>query len=139
MSRAVGDSLGIAHALQILARVAHDQGRLGRAQAMLDESLQLCRELAYSQGIGISLTELETLALDRGDRARARDCLMQAMAIAEDAGDFLQIARVLEERTGYSTIWGVLRTAGCGVTTLNPLPEPHHERRTRCNERHGKP
>jgi predicted ATPase/DNA-binding CsgD family transcriptional regulator len=97
LAQMTGDKWGIAHSLQVLGRAAHDQGHLRKAHAILAESLNLYREVVYPQGISFGLTELATLALDRGDRQGARDHLVEALTVAEEAGEFLQIARVLEE------------------------------------------
>jgi tetratricopeptide (TPR) repeat protein len=93
---------GKAVAPQVLGRAAHDQGRLSRARRLLDSSATLSRQIEYPQGVGISLSALGLLAIDTGDASRARDYFLEALSLAQGAGEALLIARLIEQLGGLS-------------------------------------
>jgi predicted ATPase/DNA-binding CsgD family transcriptional regulator len=97
LARAAKFLWGEPSALQVLGRAMHLHGRLGRAQVLLDKSLILFRELGHPQGVANTLTSLAMLALDTGAPSRARDYLVEALSVAEQAGEALLIARLIEE------------------------------------------
>jgi non-specific serine/threonine protein kinase len=97
LARAAKFLWGEPSALQVLGRAMHLHGRPGRAQALLDKSLTLFRQLGHPQGVGNTLTSLAMLALDTGAPSRARDYLVEALTVAQQAGEALLIARLIEE------------------------------------------
>jgi non-specific serine/threonine protein kinase len=102
LARAQRFAWGEAGALYVLGRAAHIQGRLGRAQRLLDNSLVLYRQQSHAQGVGYTLTALGVLALDTREASRARDYLLEALTVAQRAGEVLLIARLIEELAGLS-------------------------------------
>jgi non-specific serine/threonine protein kinase len=102
----------------VLGRAAHDQGRLAQAQALLNESVKLCQEMDNRPGLTYGLTELGTIALDRGNRAGAREHFVQALEVAEKAGGFPHIPRVLEELGSVSATSEPSRAAGLAGAAL---------------------
>jgi non-specific serine/threonine protein kinase len=102
LARASNFPWGKAAAPQVLGRAAHDQGRFSRARRLLDSSVTLSRQIEYPQGVGISLTALGLLALDSGEPSRARDCFLEALSLAQHAGEALLIGRLIEQLGGLS-------------------------------------
>jgi non-specific serine/threonine protein kinase len=100
LARASNFPWGRAAAPQVLGRAAHDQGRFSRARRLLDSSVTLSRQIEYPQGVGISLTALGLLALDTGEPSRARDYFLEALDLAQRAGEALLIARLIEQLGG---------------------------------------
>jgi predicted ATPase/DNA-binding CsgD family transcriptional regulator len=92
LSRALGDSQGIASSLRNLGNVARTQGEYAAARALLEESLTLSRELGDKQGIAASLQKLGVAARYQGDDAASRALLAEGLALSRGLGDKQGIA-----------------------------------------------
>lgn len=80
-----------AKAEEYLGVVARRRGRLDDAQAHAQRALALQRALGQEAGTATALSNLGTLARDRGDYASALDLFRQALAIRERNDDQLEL------------------------------------------------
>lgn len=87
LSRRLGDTRGMANALNSLGQVATDLGDHQRARALHEESLALRREVGDVRGISISLNNLGDLAMTAGDYERAERLLEESVKLARKVGD----------------------------------------------------
>ena len=95
MFRELGDTYGVAHALECLV-VAKTRGReYGRAAQLGEESLALYRELGHKWGIAMSLTNLGILAQERGEYERATAHHLESLELLRVLGDSLSVGYVL--------------------------------------------
>ncbi len=78
------------------AQLAHFQGDDGWAEALLEESLTLYRELQDVAGVAFSLHILGRVARTKGNLVAARSLFEEALALWEEVGDKKQIAYSLE-------------------------------------------
>ena len=68
------------------AQLHRAEGRLDAAESLNEQALSTCRELEDRESIAIGLLNLAMVAIVRGDRGRARERLLQGMAIAHEIG-----------------------------------------------------
>ena len=80
-----------AKAEEYLGVVARRRGNLDDAQAHAQRALALQRALGLEAGTATTLSNLGTLARDRGDYASALDLFRQALAIRERSDDQLEL------------------------------------------------
>ena len=80
-----------AKAEEYLGVVARRRGRLDDAQTHAQRALVLQRALGMEAGTATALSNLGTLARDRGDFATALDLFRQALAIRERSDDLLEL------------------------------------------------
>src|SRR5215469_7452754 len=81
LSRALGDTPGIAQALYLLGHAAWLQGDLARAGALLEESSELCRSMHDRDSVAFTLYNLANLARYQGEYAKARALLEESLAL----------------------------------------------------------
>jgi DNA-binding NarL/FixJ family response regulator len=86
ISREIGDSAGIATALNGLGNIAYEQGDLAAARAAHEESLTRRRAVA-PDSVAVSLTNLAVVFFDLGDDDAARACHEEALALRRAVGD----------------------------------------------------
>ncbi|HEX6833742.1 MAG TPA: diguanylate cyclase, partial [Rudaea sp.] len=67
------------------------RGNLDSAEALEQRALELQQSLGNQVGIGTVLSNLGTIARDRGDFARALDWYLQSLAVRERSGDQLEL------------------------------------------------
>ena len=67
------------------------RGRLDDAVRHEERALEIQRELNDAPGVATALTNIGTIARDRGDYAKALDSFMQALAIRERTNDRLEL------------------------------------------------
>ena len=79
----MGDSLGVASALNNLGLVACAQGDFATARTVLEESLDTMREVGYKSGVAIVLDSLGQLATAQGDHKGAEVRYEESLAISE--------------------------------------------------------
>ncbi len=94
-SKGAGASMR-AKALGAAEHLAFDQGDLDRAEALLEESLALRRELGDTQGIAHTLYLLGYVAMDRSNYTAATLLEEEALALFREVDDTLGIASSLE-------------------------------------------
>ena len=95
MYRELGDTYGVAHALECLV-VAKTRGSgYGRAAQLGEESLALYRELGHKWGIAMSLTNLGILAQEQGEYERATAHHLESLKLLRVLGDSLSVGYVL--------------------------------------------
>jgi predicted ATPase/DNA-binding CsgD family transcriptional regulator len=87
LSRAAGDSLGIARTLQALAVTASQRGYLARSGELSEQALDLFRNLGDRPGIARCTYNLGAVAVRQGQHPRARDLLTEALTIFRHVGD----------------------------------------------------
>src|SRR5437667_335961 len=75
--------------------LAGEQGDYAAACALVEESLDIARELNDSRGVGIALNALAVHARDRGDLASARSLFEESLALWRSLGDAVVVARSL--------------------------------------------
>lgn len=80
-----------ARALDQAGGLARFLGDLGRAEALLQESLRLRRVLADTRGIAGALYRLGTVAIERRDLPAARSLTKEALALFSEQGDQIRI------------------------------------------------
>jgi non-specific serine/threonine protein kinase len=93
-----------AKALRVAGDLAAEQDEYAAAQALIEQSLALCRELADERGIARALGGLAILALALGDDARAATLYEEALTLSRKHGDQHLTAGILD---------------GLGVVALN--------------------
>lgn len=76
-----------ADALNTLGGLAIFQRDMEEARARYTESLRLCRELGYTEGLVAALGNLATTLMDAGDRDTARPLFEEALALARETGN----------------------------------------------------
>ena len=75
--------------------MAGKQGDLDRAEALIEESLALCRALGDAPGLAHSLQSLGWLAALRGNLAKARSLLEEGLTLCKEVGDKSGLASAL--------------------------------------------
>jgi non-specific serine/threonine protein kinase len=96
--RALGDTRGIAGALNTLGIVAIDQGDFARAAPLLEESLGLKRALGDRRGMAVALDNLAQVARHVGTPERASELLDQSLRLNRELGDMVSLATSLCNR-----------------------------------------
>jgi predicted ATPase len=95
LSREVGDGVGVAAALNVLALVARDRGELDRAGALHEQSLDLWRREGHRWGEALALQNLGYVAHRHGDYEGAQRLCGASLAIFRELGDRWGIATAL--------------------------------------------
>jgi predicted ATPase/class 3 adenylate cyclase/DNA-binding CsgD family transcriptional regulator len=90
--RELGDTVGIANCLHLLADISWGRGNLTVARALGEESLLLFRELDDKRSVAYLLYHLGSLAVEQGEYARGRDLLTESLTINRELGDTRIIA-----------------------------------------------
>ncbi len=93
--RELGDTMGIAYSLHLLADVVWGRGNLALARSQAEESLVLFRELGDKGSVSYVLLHLGSLAIDQGEYIRARNLLEESLAMNRELGDTSSIAETL--------------------------------------------
>ena len=95
-----------ARALFAAGVLAGEQRDYASAQTLLDESLQIDRELNDNLGIAVSLNALAVYALDRGDLAASRSLFEENVALWKELGDRVAVARSLSNLANVVKVQG---------------------------------
>ncbi|HVJ72936.1 MAG TPA: tetratricopeptide repeat protein [Casimicrobiaceae bacterium] len=82
-------------ALYAAANIGSVMARRREAQAYVEESLAIGRELGSKDRVAAALVLLGTLLSDQGDRANARKCYEESLALSEELGDALRLSNAL--------------------------------------------
>jgi predicted ATPase/class 3 adenylate cyclase/DNA-binding CsgD family transcriptional regulator len=90
--RELGDILGIASGLHLLADIAWGRGNLAEARTLGEESLMLFKEAGDNQSVAYLLYHLGGLAIEQGEYARGRDLLTESLTMNKEFGDTRIIA-----------------------------------------------
>jgi predicted ATPase/transcriptional regulator with XRE-family HTH domain len=93
--RALGDTRGIAGALNNLAGVALEMGNDAEAAPLYQESLALFRALGDRPGLTATLHNLSQVMCAQGNYGTALALTQESMALAREAGDKDALARML--------------------------------------------
>jgi predicted ATPase/DNA-binding SARP family transcriptional activator len=94
--RQLGDPMMTSHVLSDLGHIMQVLGDLDQAQKLLQEGLELARELDYCQfGVGIALDGLGQVAYMRGDYEKARALFLESASLFQQIGDTHRLAQVL--------------------------------------------
>jgi predicted ATPase/serine/threonine protein kinase len=84
-----------ARALFAAGVLTGEQGDYGAACTLIEESLDIARDLNDSRGVGIALNALAVHARDRGDLAASRSLLEKSLEIWRGLGNRVVVARSL--------------------------------------------
>jgi non-specific serine/threonine protein kinase len=84
---AVGDPVGRAMALHVMARGEKFQGHWEEATARFEEELAVWRELNHPGSIGLAVMELGEIAFGQGDLAKARATMLEAAEYLRQADE----------------------------------------------------
>jgi predicted ATPase/serine/threonine protein kinase len=84
-----------ARALFAAGVLAGDQGDYASAQKLLEESLEIARELKDDSGVAVSLNALAVFSRDRGELAAAGALFEESLALCRQSGDGMAAARAL--------------------------------------------
>jgi predicted ATPase/DNA-binding CsgD family transcriptional regulator len=111
LSRALGDKLNVATALNSLGTVAAQQGNTRHARAYLQENLEVLEELEEEQGNAATtlkrfhaLNLLGYLAIiEEGDYARGASLWEESLALARETGDVDRVGNALSN-LGYARL-----------------------------------
>jgi len=95
LSRKLGDSAGIAGALNGLGLIAQEQSDFGKAKAVHEESLELSRATGDEHTVALVLNNLGLTARNVSDLESAKSLCRESLAISRRLGDLRNIARVL--------------------------------------------
>jgi non-specific serine/threonine protein kinase len=87
ISRQLGDTDGVARALNYLAIKAHEEGDYARAVALHEETLTLRRELDDTLGLASSLNNLGIVLRMQGQYQRAWELFEESLALGRQLGD----------------------------------------------------
>ncbi len=109
------------------------------AKGHLPEALRIQREAGHRLGIARSLTTIGIMAHDEGDIERARDALMEALALLRDLGNLhhlchaleglAAVARSLQGGHAAARIWGSAERMREDITCpIAPSWRPWYER-----------
>src|SRR5438445_1473211 len=90
--RELGDTVGIASSLHLLAAIAWGRGNLAMARSQEEESLALFKELGDKRSVAYALVYLGNLAIDQGEYVRARSLLEDSLEMNKELGDTTSIA-----------------------------------------------
>ena len=82
-------------ALYAAANIGSVMARRREAQAYVEESLAIGRELGNKDRIAAALVLLGTLLSDQGDRAGARKCYEESLVLSEELGNALRLSNAL--------------------------------------------
>ena len=93
--RELGDTYGVAHALECLVVAKTRDSDYGQAAQLGEESLALYSDLGHEWGIAMSLTNLGILAQERGEYERATALHLESLALLRVLGDSFSIGYVL--------------------------------------------
>ncbi len=84
--RELGDTIGIASSLHLLADKAEGRGNLAVSRALGEESLMLFREAGDKQSVARLLYHLGIVAVEQGEYARGRDLLEESLTLNRELG-----------------------------------------------------
>ncbi len=93
--RNLGDKLGIALSLNVLAILTRNRGDHRRAITLLEESLALCRELGHVWALAETLHILGLTVRRQGDYERAKALFEESLTLWRESGDKWGLARAL--------------------------------------------
>ena len=80
-----------------LGRAELQRGDRARAAVLLDEGLELAREVGDTWSTSVALAALGRLALEEGERARAGELLGEALVLCRQRGDRKIAAECLDD------------------------------------------
>ena len=95
LCRGLGDQAGTASAQRLLGLVALQRGALAEAYAWVEQSLALCQEAQYPDGITWSLYDLGHVVFVRGEGARAEPLLAESLTRFREQGNEFGYQRAL--------------------------------------------
>ena len=117
-------------ALYAAGNLGRAMGRYGEAQAYVEESLAIGREIADKQRIATALVLLGTILSERGDLAGARRCYEESLVLAEALGDSLRVTNALGSLGNLHRNEGDLETAEALYKKSLALSRQHGFRNT---------
>jgi DNA-binding NarL/FixJ family response regulator len=120
--RGLGDSAGLAFALQFLGLMAGYRGDFAASRRWLNDSLALYQEGGNDWGTGVVMLNLGKVARTQGSRDEATAFLDQALPSLRKARNFARAAEALIDLSGLATERGdVERASTLAVECLHEL------------------
>jgi predicted ATPase/class 3 adenylate cyclase len=104
--RELGDTRGIAGALNHLGDQLRQRGDRAGGRARLEESLTLFRELGDKRGIAHALINLGEMLVEDGQHARARSLFEDSVPLLEESADRRGLSHALDTLGGILTLQG---------------------------------
>jgi tetratricopeptide (TPR) repeat protein len=95
LMRELGDTAGVAAALNSLANMLRNRGEAERAVPLYQESLALYRQLDDRRGVSATLNNLGTAVRQLGDTARAAELHENSLELRRVLGDTWGVALIL--------------------------------------------
>jgi non-specific serine/threonine protein kinase len=93
-------------AMANLGLVARWRGDLEAARRWHEQSIEVCREHAYTMGVIRSLSDVGSVARDAGDYVAAAEAYRECLALIGDRGDLRVAGDVLEGAGVIAVMWG---------------------------------
>lgn len=93
-------------ALYAAGNIGTAMARYDEAQAYVEESLAIAREIDDKSRVAAALVLLGTIFSYRGDRLRARSCYEESLVLSEELGDLLRLSNV------YGSLAAILGSEG---------------------------
>jgi predicted ATPase/DNA-binding SARP family transcriptional activator len=141
LSQAIANPAKLGEALNGLANVAHQSGRLDPSRALYEQSLVALQNARHLRGIAAQRLGLGRLEADQGRMDEAEELFRASLQLALDAHDPLGMVEALEqlagllaqrkEPTGWQRAarWLAITEAQRGQMSapLHPIETPYHE------------
>jgi tetratricopeptide (TPR) repeat protein len=86
LAHELGDKRNLCAAMNAIAQLYRIEGALDEAEALYEKALALARELDYSESVAVGLLNLAMVSICRRSEGKAREMLVQAIAIAQAMG-----------------------------------------------------
>jgi len=94
--RQLGDPMMMSHVLSDLGHIMQKLGDLDQAEKLLQEGLEIARELDYCRfGVGTALDGLGQVAYARGDHEKAHALFVESATLFRQIGDIHRLTQVL--------------------------------------------
>jgi non-specific serine/threonine protein kinase len=93
----LGDPVGLARILDLMAQTSRARGELPQARVLLEERLAICRRLGKATLLVHALGGLGHLERDEGNTARARSYYAESLLLRRELGDRFALAQSLED------------------------------------------
>ena len=114
LSRELGDTVAVVHALTLLGFIAEEQGQLARSRAYHEEALALGRNLPEPAWSAWSMRNLGKNAYLSGDREAAERWLNQALALFQPGGHRYGVGATLRDLAGIA-LWRGAHARAAGL------------------------
>ncbi len=91
----LGDSQGIASALNDIGNVHADRGDYEKALECYEKRVEICKSIGDEKGVAVSINNIGTVYRDRGDYKKALVLIREALSMHERTADWFNVSRTL--------------------------------------------